>query len=242
MKATIPRPATCSVKYGNAEFGVAVTYRDLDRLTINVHPDQSITAVAPTAEPWDRIQARLEARAGWIAKQVRYFEQFKPSPVPRRYVSGETILYLGRQYRLRVRRADKDSVRLLGPYLVAEARDPGPLKVQALVQDWYRRRASDVLRLRLAKCLEHTASLGLSAPDLRLRRMKTRWGSCTASGSVVLHPDLVLVPSQCVDYVIIHELCHRKVLRHDHRFYRLLDRYLPDWKARKVRLDQFVIL
>jgi predicted metal-dependent hydrolase len=241
MTITTLRPARHSIKYGNSQFDVTITYRDLDRLTIHVHPDQTITAVAPTAHPWDRVRARLEARAGWIARQLRHFEQFKPSPVPRRYVSGETVLYLGRQYRLRVREGDKPVVRLIGQYLLVELSDATPDKVKELVQGWYRSRANEVLRARLAKCREQTASLGLNPPELRLRRMRTRWGSCTTAGVVSLNPDLVMVPSQCVDYVIIHELCHRKVLRHDPRFYRLLERYLPDWKARKARLDQFVL-
>lgn len=241
MSTPTARPSKFSVSYGQSRFDVKISYRDLDRLTVNVHPDQTVTAVAPSGQPWDRIQARLEARAGWIAKQVRHFEQFKPSPVPRRYVSGESVLYLGKQYRLRVRKADKDTVRLIGPYLLVQTRDTEAAKVKSLVQAWYRGRANEVLRVRLNRCLERTSSLGLAEPQLCLRRMRTRWGSCTASGTVALHPDLVMVPSQCIDYVIVHELCHRKVLRHDQRFYRLLDRYQPDWKARKARLDQFVL-
>jgi predicted metal-dependent hydrolase len=241
VSATVLQPAKCAIQYGSSHFDVKVSYRKRDRLTIHVHPDQTVTAVAPAGQPWDRVHARLKARASWIARQLRYFEQFKPSPVPRRYVSGETVLYLGRQYRLRVRRSGTPSVRLRGQHLLVELPDAATEKVKALVQEWYRGRAGEVLRVRLSKCLEHTASLGLHAPEVRLRRMRTRWGSCTAAGTVILHPDLVMVPSHCVDYVIVHELCHRKVLRHDCRFYRLLERYLPDWKRRKKRLDQFVL-
>ena len=239
--STEHRPRLLSLTYGAARFDVQLSYRDGDRLTIHVHPDQRVTVTAPAEQPWERIRARLKVRAAWIAKQTRYFERFRPPPAPRRYVSGETLLYLGRQYRLRVRKADKPQVRLVGQFLRVDLPNPSANVTKLYVQRWDRARAHEALQHRLGKCMVVTSSLGLQPPELRLRRMKTRWGSCTTAGVVVLHPDLVMVPGQCIDYVIVHELCHRKVLRHDSRFFRLLTRYLPDWKSRKSRLDSFVI-
>lgn len=241
MNAGTNRPPRCLITYGDSSFDVAVVYRHVGQLTIHVDPDQSVSAVAPADQPWERIHARLKARASWVQRQIRYFEQFKPSPTPRRYVSGETILYLGRQYRLRVTKSTKASARLIGQYLEVGLPVKSRDQVRALVQAWYRKRAQKVLEERLVKGYEKTGTLGLSAPILRLRQMRTRWGSCTASGTILLNPDLVMLPPQCIEYVLIHELCHRKVLRHNRKFYALLARYLPDWEARKARLDSFVI-
>jgi len=236
------RKHTCQVSHGKTQFDIELSYRSGDRLTIHVHPDQRVTAVAPIDQPFDRVFDRLQARAAWIAAKVRHFEKFKPLPVPRKYVSGETLLYLGRQYRLRVRRSDIDRVRMSGQFLFAEVLDPAnTARVKGLVQAWFRRRAAAVLADRLDLGMERTKTLQIASPPLRLRRMATRWGSCTAAGTILLHPDLIMVPSQCIDYVIAHELCHRKVLGHDRRFYALLDRYMPDWQRRKSRLEQFVI-
>lgn len=236
------REHSCRVTHGKTLFDVEMCYRNGNRLTIHVHPDQRITAIAPADQPFERVFGRLQARAAWIADKVRHFEQFKPLPVPRRYVSGETLIYLGRQYRLRVRRANAEHVRMNGQFLWVAARDPSDTgRTRMLVQGWFRQRAAAVLADRVLLNVERTKSLQLPPPKVRLRRMSTRWGSCTAVGTIILHPNLVMVPSQCIDYVIIHELCHRKVLGHDRQFYALLGRYMPDWRQRKQRLDEFVM-
>lgn len=242
MSAGHSRRDSCRITHGKTEFDVALQFRPGNRLTIHVYPDQHVAAIVPTEQPLERVLDRLQARAAWIADKVRHFEKFKPLPVPRRYVSGESLCYLGRQYRLRVRRAEAERVRMSGQFLLVETLAPSdPARTKRLVQEWFRRRAAAVLAARVLLNVERTKSLQLPPPLVRLRRMSTRWGSCTAMGTIILHPDLVMVPSQCIDYVITHELCHRKVLGHDRRFYALVDRYLPDWRRRKERLGQFVI-
>lgn len=83
-------------------------------MEIAVHPDGSVIVKAPLSAPHGDIATRVARRAGWIARQKGYFAQFDPRTPPRRYVSGETHLYLGRQYRLKVDMGDADSVRLIG--------------------------------------------------------------------------------------------------------------------------------
>ncbi len=165
---------------------------------------------------------------------------YHPLPTPRRYESGETLLYLGRQYRLRVRAGPASSIRLVGRFLEAELRDPGDREaVAGLVDGWFRRRALDVLRQAEQRCLEITARHGVSAAVVVLRRMKRRWGSCSAKGRITLNPALVGVPIHCIDYVVMHELCHLKHHDHSRSFYRLLTRCMPDWEARKACLDRW---
>ncbi len=69
--------------------------------------------------------------------------------------------------------------------------------------------------------------------------MHKRWGSCTPDGKVMLNLDLVKAPVDCIEYVIVHELCHKEVPHHGPEFYRLLSRFLPDWEERKERLEEF---
>ena len=72
---------------------------------------------------------------------------------------------------------------------------------------------------------------------MRLQAMRVQWGSCSPTGRITLHPGLVRAPRECIDYVVLHELCHLASHDHSPRFYRLLDRHLPGWKAVKQRLD-----
>ena len=78
-------------------------------------------------------------------------------------------------------------------------------------------------------------------PPLVVRQMVRRWGSCTTTGKVILNTDLVRAPVHCIDYVIVHELCHVRVHGHDKAFYRLLSACMPDWESRKARLESFVV-
>ncbi len=230
------------IEYGRHRIPISVTFRQRDRLSISVHPDQRVTAVAPIDRPMEHVIRRLQARAGWILRQCREFEKYVPHPAARRYVSGETHLYLGRQYRLRIRPAPVENVAMKGGLIVVETARPGDSHhVRERLGGWYRSHAAEVLERRFSACMDKMRSAGLPKLTPVLRRMKRRWGSCTKSGHVLLNPDLVKVPVQCVDYVIVHELCHLRVLRHDKHFYRLLGRYLPDWERRKHRLDEFVL-
>lgn len=224
--------------YGGRCVAVRVRFGSGQNLSITVHPDQRVTAVAPVGTSLTQIARKIEARAHWIIKQQRECERYKPFPTNRRYVSGETHLYLGKQYRLKVRQAATDRVRLQGGYITVETADkPHPARTKRQLDDWYRRRAKEVLLRRFAVCEEllHTMQLPVQTP--LLRRMARRWGSCGRSARILLNPELVKVPVQCIDYVIVHELCHLKVLHHSVRFYSLLGRYMPDWEKRKARLD-----
>jgi predicted metal-dependent hydrolase len=170
---------------------------------------------------------------------LRFFEQYQPTQPAPSFVSGETHLYLGRQYRLKVTQAASESIKLVGRYFRVEVRGPNEAgRVQALLDGWYREHAKRLFALRMVACLELTALLRLETPPkLIVRRMAKRWGSCTAAGNVVLNLDLVKAPIHCIDYVIVHELCHLKAPNHGKEFSRLLSRCLPDWEARKARLE-----
>lgn len=207
-------------------------------LAITVDPDLRVTVRAPDSKPADKIQQRVYAKRAWIARQLRDFEQYHPLPESRRFVAGETHWYLGRQYRLRLVNGPP-SVRCSAGRLIVAVRDPkiSP-SVRATLQTWYNARARVVFGERLSEVLQTVPRLGGTTPQLRVRRMKTRWGSCTSSGTITLNTELVGASKACIDYVIVHELCHLIVPTHSPRFFRLLDRCMPDWKRQRDRLNQ----
>lgn len=225
--------------YGGQRIPFRVEFRKRKKLSISVHPDMRLEVVAPQGSTTDQVLQRVEKRAGWILRQRRYFERFQPTHPGPRYVSGETHLYLGRQYRLKVRDGAPEAVKLVGRFLHIWTRNREDCDgVKSLLESWYRDHAERVLQHRLRVCLENAPSLKLrTQPRLMMRKMTHRWGSCTKSGNLLFNVSLIRAPIHCVDYVIIHELCHLLVHSHSPQFYRLLTRCMPDWEKRKARLE-----
>ena len=230
--------AMASVKYGSSTIAFELVPADRKTLEISVLPDGSVTVRVPRGVRADDVLARVARRARWIIGQQRYFAQFQPRTPPRLYVGGETHLYLGRQYRLAVEQGDAESVRLVGGWFrVAVLGDSSPERVRRLLDGWYKDKARRRLAERFEVCWQAFPNAGLRRPTMRLRRMRTHWGSLSAGGALSLHPDLVRAPRECIDYVIMHELCHLVEPDHGPGFRRLLERVLPDWERRKHRLE-----
>lgn len=238
----MPERSTVRIEYAGESIPVSLEFRPRKRLSITVHPDGSVTALAPAGRSLDEVVVRLQRRRNWIARQRRHFEQFQPLPGGKRFISGETHRYLGRQYRLRVQRSDEVSVKLIGRFLNAYVPMPEePRVVKNALDAWYRAHAEPVFHARMRHCLEAAPSLRASLADIRIRPMKNRWGSCSRAGTITLNIELIKTPLHCIDYVIMHELCHLRVHDHSPAFFRLLDRCMPDWERRKQRLDSVVL-
>ncbi len=228
--------------YGSHRIPVLLKFEERKRLSISVHPDCSVTARAPANRPLKEVQEHLDRRRSWIAKQRLHFERYHPLPEGKRFASGETHLYLGRQYRLKLGRSAEPSVKLIGRFLnVSLPSVRGPREVQSALDAWYRAHSEPIYRHRLRRCIEAVPSLRGAEPILRIRQMSGRWGSCSKAGTITLSSELIKAPLHCIEYVIMHELCHLRVHDHSPAFFRLLGRCMPDWERRKARLDGVVL-
>ncbi|NJD92453.1 MAG: M48 family metallopeptidase, partial [Geobacter sp.] len=193
---------------------------------------------APAGTEGTEIDRKVCKRARWILRQQSYFRQFEPRTPARQFVGGETHLYLGRQYRLKVSIGGQDAVKLRRGYFLLEVKDPTDSgRVRQLVERWYADKAAIRFRESFDRCWSNFTRFGAESPRLQVRRMKKRWGSLSRSGLLTLNTDLVRAPQECIDYVITHELCH--TLHHDHgsAFYELLREAMPDWERRKHKLE-----
>jgi predicted metal-dependent hydrolase len=196
----------------------------------------------PADTTLESVLDEIRKKAGWIIRQRDQFAAFGPAMPPKRYRSGETHRYLGRQYRLRVTRGGPPSVKLVGRFFEIVTPDKSnAVIVRRQLDAWYRRQAMRVFAERLKNCLRSSFFRKLDSPSWSIRYMKRRWGSCAKEGSILLNLLLIQASPDCIDYFITHELCH--LIHHSHgaSFYRLLSRVMPDWRQRKVRLEQLVL-
>jgi predicted metal-dependent hydrolase len=230
-----------SVQFGSQRIDFHLIFEHHDRFRVTVQPDLTVTVDVPHGKGLDQVLEKVKTKAPWIMRQLRFFEQFLPRMPEKRYVSGETIRYLGRQYRLKVTPESKSKVKLSGPYLIVKANRWENPVVKSAVNDWYKERAIAIFRDRLRLCTEVTRRYGIDTANINIRRMKGRWGSCSASRAILLNTELVKAPVHCIDYVIMHELCHFRFRKHCEQFYRFLGKLMPDWQYRKQRLGRVVL-
>lgn len=228
-------------EYGTTRIPFSLKRTNRKTLSIEVRPDGSVQVVAPQDTPEHEIRWRVEKRGAWIVRQQRELARLPPPLPPRLHVSGESWRYLGRQHRLRVMPGRPEDVRVTRGELLVTVSSPD--RVEKVLGGWLRHRAESVLEGRMAACLERAAHFGIRhSGAFSLRQMRTQWGSCTRSGRLTFNPWLVQAPTECIDYVILHELCHLQEFNHSAAYYRLLGRVLPDWKRRRERLNRLVAL
>ncbi len=231
-----------SIDFGRERIKIYLSFSKRKNLKISVHPDQKVTVDAPVGRKLADVLSRVKKRAPWIIRQKNYFERFQPLPAERRYVGGETHFYLGKQYRLKVIKSNKNSVKLKGPYFHICTPDPNNTgNIKKLLNNWYSVHAEKIFMQRFEICFGIAGKYKIPRPKLRFRKMLKRWGSCTKSGTITLNVELIKARVHCIDYVIMHELCHLKVHSHGKEFAQLLSKCMPDWEWRRERLERVVI-
>lgn len=227
------------IEYGSVVMEYAVEYRSRKTLGICVHPDGSVEVKAPVEAPLEQIRKHVHRRASWICKQQRYFSSFGIHTPERKYVSGESHLYLGRQYMLRIIDSERNEVHYKGNIIEIECRHRKDAR--ALLLAWYRKRAEIKFEEYAAPLIARFNRYQVKPSAIKLKDMATRWGSCTATGQILLNPRLVCAPRICIEYVILHELCHLVHRNHTKDFYELLTQEMPDWKKWKMKLERLMI-
>lgn len=208
-------------------------------LGITVTPEGAVVVRAPESALPEQVAQRVNRRAGWIAGQLAEVASYDPRLAPHQWRGGESHRYLGRQYLLRIKSGEAAGAAISRPHLVVTVpKEADAEQVRRILLRWYRKRAEVVFSARWSRCVERAKAIGVASGDFGIRTMRRRWGSCSPSGKILLNLDLIQVPTECIDYVMLHELCHRARMRHDRTFVRLLDRLEPDWRRLKDRLNR----
>lgn len=231
------------VQYGSESIEYEVVSSPGRRtLGIEVHPDLRVIVRAPLNCDAATVAARVRRRSKWISKQIEHFRRFRPRTPPRCYVPGETHKYLGRQYRLRLIKDELTEIKLLqGQIIVSSPKQLEPREVKNLLQEWYREKAKEVYASILQDCSSRFRVGNVASVRISIRSMQTRWGSMSSARLMTLNASLVHAPKNCIEYVVMHELCHLVHPHHGPAFLRLLMRMMPDWEARKRKLDEAML-
>jgi predicted metal-dependent hydrolase len=159
----------------------------------------------------------------------------------RRYVSGESHLYLGKKYRLKITLSDTNKILLKNGYFYITAKNENSDYIKNILFEWYRTKAINYFSKIFDGVWERCNFKNYTKPTLKIREMKTRWGSLSQNDIMTINLNLIKTSKECIEYVIIHELCHLAHHNHSPAFYELLDSKLENWKERKRKLELSLI-
>lgn len=224
-----------AIQYGTKVLDCTLEYQERKTLGIKVLPDCTIKILAPTESTIETIEQKVKDKARWICKQLNEFLSYNPLTPTRKYINGETHLYLGRQYRLKIIESNVNEVKLVNGRITVFATTNS--KAEQIVQNWYRTKAELHFNQLLDTILPKFEKFNIEKPELSIRFMSTRWGSCTPKGKIILNPELIKAPKPSIEYVIIHELCHLIEHNHTKAFYDLQEKFMPDWQKWKKVLE-----
>lgn len=214
--------------------------RSARRKTVSLTVDarDGLVLTAPESTPVAKLDAIVKAKARWVVSRLRLRDELPPALLPREFVSGESFLYLGRQYRLRLLSgAASRPVALRGGWL--EVSNPNRRDhairtdlVRTALIDWYKRLAAE----RLPSWTQPFADkLGASISEVRIAEQDKRWGSCSGT-TMRINWRIIQAPRSLIDYVLAHEVVHLIHEHHGRDFWSTLGRILPDYEDRRSRL------
>lgn len=231
-----------SVQYGTTRIEYAIKRTERRKtIGITVRPDQTVIVAAPKGTRRTSIAKKVRGKLAWIIRQRERNNVCRSSP-HRSFRSGETLLYLGRQYQLKLMRtsaiADASIRCHQGRFHATVNSKLSTGEQAALVRKalelWYREHC----KLRLEPCItRYEQKLGVTAASVEVREMKSRWGSASANGRIRFNWRIVMAPKSLFEYVVAHELCHLRHRSHSEEFWRLLSTAMPDHASRRQCLE-----
>jgi hypothetical protein len=214
------------------ELEYKVVFSRRKTLTITVERDRSVVVMAPEGTPRDKIHEIIESRKLWLYEKTRHAQKYDPLPHPpgKELVTGESLLYLGRHYRIELVEGGHQ-VEFDAKFLV-----PRALAGQSeAIRDWYVARAAEKILPRVAV---HARNLGVTYKEARIGHGKYRWGSCTPNDNVIFNWRLIKAPMFVIDYVLVHELAHLIEPNHTARFWNIVRAQASTMEKAKAWLQQ----
>ena len=228
--------------------GLPITFelrrKNVKNINLNLKPDMTVMVSASPKVPMEAINAFVKSRGSWIKKNLAYFREAQPESLrEKEYVSGESFKYLGKQIRLKVLESEEDSIKRVRGYLQIGVTDVTNYeRKRILVNRWFHMRTVRVFSEVFRKMFPIVEKYGVLKPEIKIRVMRARWGSCLKTkGVILLNSDLIKAPKYCIEYVVLHELIHFLHDSHGSQFFSFLSALMPDWQERKRILDEEVI-
>lgn len=223
------------------DMAIKLAFKDIKNVHLSVHPPNGRVSIsAPRHMSPDTVRVFAISKLDWIRRQQNKIREQEREP-ERDYLDRESHYVWGKRYLLAVVEHDgPPRIELKHSKLLLYVRSgTSKKKHAAIVGAWYREQVKQVAGELIAKW---EPRIGVKAARLFVQRMKTRWGSCNrAKANVRLNTDLARKPRECLEYIVVHELCHLLEPTHNARFVALMDRFMPRWQFYRQALNRLPV-
>jgi len=207
-----------------------------------VSHDKGVTVKAPYGTPLKAIDRFVTEKSAWILKALDKFSVLVRLDKPEGYSDGDTVLLFGKEHILRLTPGKDYSVKLGSDNTieVTWSGDDDPLVIRGIMESWFSYVAKHKIAGEFMEVLSKYSSFGFNPTGVKVRKMKTRWGSCSSKGGIALSYDLIRLSRECREYVMVHELCHLRHHNHGKGFYDFLTEVYPDWKKTRAEIRKYI--
>ena len=235
---------TYQIDIGGSQINFIIQRKAVKNINLTIRADGTITITADEKVPQEFIYKFVEKKASWIKKQMEYYRGYQSEKHLRELVSGETIKYLGKQYRLKVEESTQEYVKYYRGYIYIYVMDKSDYyRKQNLLEKWLYSRLDKIVNELYDDTIQKLKKYNVPDVNIKLRTMKTRWGSCVIEKQkIILNKALIEASKYCIEYVILHELVHFIYPNHVKEFYDFLYVLMPDWEYRKKILDEEIAM
>ncbi len=233
------------ILFGNDRIEYYLEIKKVKNININVRPDGTILVTANNDISNSKIEEVVSSKSKWILQNLNYFNKLRSEVVEsnKKFLSGESIKYLGRQYMIKVVEDSNEEVKISDNLLIIKVKDPNNYNDKLkLYKKWINDQCKIIFSDIFKKWYPKFEKYGIEKPKLSIRTMKTKWGSCIINKNhIILNRELIKAPKFCIEYVVVHELTHLMHINHDDKFYSFLSTLFPEWEYAKKVLDIEVV-
>lgn len=220
-------------QFGTKYIDFNLIYRNRKTMSIEVEPNGEVNATAPINTSQDEVIKLVKSKAKWIVKKQYEVSCINVNKINRETVNGESYMYLGRNYSLQLiynNYIKEIDVKLLRGKFIVTTNTKDENKIKLALEKWYREKTLKKVNERI-KYYEHYFKDRVN--DIKVKEQKKRWASCTKNNELLFNWRCVMAPSNVLDYIIVHEMCHMKCKNHSKEFWNEVMRVLPDYEYRR---------
>ena len=224
--------------------GNAINYtlerKPVKNINLRIKADQCVFVSAPKDVAAKLVDAFIIEKSAYILRAIKRFKDKKRfETLDNSFVDGESVKLFGRNMRLKIKTASRNAVESDESYVTLFVKDSKNVEMKKRLLDvWLRKKCMEEVTAICKKVYPKVKKYGIEFPEIQMREMVSRWGSCSPKkGFVTFNTALVTMPISCIEYVVTHEFTHFLYPNHSKKFYEQLATFMPDWEERKRRLE-----